>query len=727
MGAAVTTTPQQQVAVAIDAQHWDVDEYRLWESTEPGVLLYARHELRLAADSVGRPVASVNRDLKRSETGTGFEPTGGKAVLGFLGAEPDDAAVLLSLQDTWTRAVRAGGYDGAGPGTDPRYRPLPVREPALSARFDPAQASVVAPGQEGTTLTVDLTAAGAAAWAAAIRDHGAVAGAVRLTYAYPQIMPPATAVVQVHGAQVYTRLAQALTPADDGEVSGTAAQIRAAWAELAGTGAIEVSLTGSPASSLARARDALVEQARQNLLDTMFVARSATTTGPPVHVLRWKRAADMPDLPLMVSVEGWTWLTETLEASVAQLLSGLDPGVVTDVLPSVTVPVTVYVESSETARTVSVSLDFGDLRAPEALTFDKAGGSRTITVTTDRPEQLRIRQHTQIDFARASWPVVTLVQTLGLGDLPVLVAPDRMVDRLQIFAFLLKEGEAVLDPFGEHDAVTVSARYENPELQADFTETSQMQVNVPMDLLYPLPLGEFHGRFSVQVLASVGGRVLRASRDLGPDERHTLILLIGKDGSVQFVTDTSPIPESGPAGRRPPAPGEHPLVRREVPPHSEGHRDPAVSLDVALVPQPTTVSCWAAALAMVAGFRDGVRLDPAGVAARTGMDLDTWYPWPQIRPALAAWGLAEERARSSPPQEWAALLREWGPIWVVDPTAPERAVVVGAVTGDGTQDGTWVRLYNPWPRDIGSIDRRTFREFNTDFGLGRSGVAMVHG
>lgn len=723
----MTTSTQQQTAVAIDARHWDVDGYRLWESTEPGVLLYARNELRLAADPAGRPVASINRDLRCSETGTGLEPTGGKAVLGFLGAEPDDAAVLLSLQDAWTRAVRAGGYGGAGPGPDPRYRPLPIREPALSTQFDPAQASVV-PGQEGTTLKVDLTAAGAASWAAAIRDHGAVAGTVRLTYAYPQIMPPATAVVQVHGAQVYFRLAQSLTVANDGEVSGTDAQIRAAWAELARTGAIEVSLTGSPASSLARARDALVEQARQNLLDTMFVTRQAATSGPPVHVLRWKRATDMPDLPLMVSVEGWTWLTETIEAGVAELLSGLDPGVVNDVLPSVSVPVTVVVESSEMAESVLVSLDFGDIRAPEALTFGKAGGSRTITVITDHPEQLVIRSRTQINFRRMSWPVVTVEGTNDLHD-PVLdITPDSMVDRLQIFAFTVKGGQFAPELWGEHDTVTVSAHYENPKVRADFTETSQMQAGVPVEVPYPVSLGEYHGRFSVKFLASVGGRVLSASRDLGPDERHTLVILMAEDGSVQFFTDTTQWPESGPhAGWQLRASGGRPQVSRDVPPHAESHRDLAVSCDVSLVPQPTSVSCWAAALAMVAGLRDGVRLDAAGVAARAGMDLDTSYTWPQIRPALAGWSLTEESARGSAPQEWADLLREWGPIWVVDPVAPQQAVVVGAVTGDGTPDGTWVRLYNPWPRDVGSVDHRTFRDFDTEFGLGGSGVVMVHG
>ncbi|MFD0431082.1 hypothetical protein ACFQ60_38620 [Streptomyces zhihengii] len=87
----------------------------------------------------------------------------------------------------------------------------------------------------------------------------------------------------------------------------------------------------------------------------MFVPLPAAGAGPPAYALLWTRARDMPDLPLSVSVEGQTWLTETLEAGVGELLSALGPGAVHDVFPDVSVPVTVTVEGCEAVSSVAVS------------------------------------------------------------------------------------------------------------------------------------------------------------------------------------------------------------------------------------------------------------------------------------------------------------------------------------------------------------------------------------
>lgn len=719
----MTTPTAQQTAVAAAAAHWDVGGYRIWESTEPGVLLYARHELRLATDSAGRPLAALTRTL--AWNGAAYEPTGGAATLGFLGEESDDAARVLSMQDAWTRVIRAGGYSGAGSEADPRYLPLPIQGAALSAQLDPAEAAV-AGTPTGTILRVDLTAAGAAAWAATITDGAPVAGTLGLSYQYPRLMLPATAIVRVHGRLVYAGLAARLIAASDGELSGTMAQIRIAWTELARTGAIEVSLTGSPAGTLADSRDDLVEQVRENLVDSMFVATAAATTGPPVFALRWKRAADVPDLPLTVSVEGgWTWLTETLEASVAEILSGLDPSAINDVHPSVSVAVQVTVDPCEHVESVSVSLDFGDIRAPEALTFDSAGGTRTFTVTTEHPDLLVVRQRTRINFRTLSWPVCTAEGTLTAAAPVLRINPDGWLRRREIYLFFLKNREIISDAWDENDVLTVTVRYENPALPAPITSSSAIQAG-PVTITYPVPPGAPPGRCTITVLGSVGGRLVQGSGELGSADEAAYFLL--EDGALRFLTGSSQLPESDAVGQRLRASRGRPLVRHEIPPEAETDRRLAVALDVTLVPQPTTVSGWAAALAMVAGARDHVSVTPATVAGRAGMDLEKSYAWPQIREAVTACGLVEQGSPSSPPGELAGLLRETGPIWVVDIAAPYHGVVVGGITGDGSRDGTWVRLYNPWPPGVGSIDQVTFTEFYQEFGLGPgSGTAMVHG
>lgn len=679
----MTTPIQTQVAVGADAARWDVGDHRIWESTEPGVLLYVRTDLRFATDSSGRPSATVTRYLKWTDD-AGFVPTGGAATFGFLGVRPEDAAAVLSLQDTWTRVIRASGYQGG----DPRYLPLPLRDAALVAELDAAEASGTA---DGTTLRVELTAAGATAWAAAITDRQAVAGTIRLSHTYPRLMPPATAVVQLHGRKVYIGLSTMLTKAADGELSGTAAEIRTAWAELVRTGAIEVSLSGAPADELVAVRDDLVDQIRENLFDLMFVVR------PDATALRWKRAADVPDLPLSVTVGGLTWLTETRSAGVTELLARLDSSVVRDVRSAVSVEAQVIVDPCDLVESVAVSLDFGELRPPVVLTFDKAGGQRTIVVTTEHPEQLTFEHQTRVVFSPSYLPVVSARGTTKPLDPAVVISPDRWLVRQDIHLFVV-EGT-----WHETDTVSVTARCEN------FLSSSAITPDTPVTVTYPAVEGSPR-RCTLTALGSVGGVLVQASREL--PVAPGFVCLVVENGSLRIIDAADTFDQ--PRGK--------PLVRREVPPDAETRRDIAVTLPVALVPQPTTVSGWAAALAMVAGAREKTVITAAQVTSDAAMDLDTSYDWPRIREAAGTWRLATEEPRDLAPRDWAALLRQWGPIWVA---RSHRHVVVSGITGDGTPDGTQVRLNDPWPPSTGAVKHVTFTQFDREFGGART--ALVHG
>ena len=44
----------------------------------------------------------------------------------------------------------------------------------------------------------------------------------------------------------------------------------------------------------------------------------------------------------------------------------------------------------------------------------------------------------------------------------------------------------------------------------------------------------------------------------------------------------------------------------------------SVSYWVPLIPQTTDMSCWAAGIAMIVGWRRGVSIDPAAIAAHPG-------------------------------------------------------------------------------------------------------------
>ncbi|SEQ94258.1 Papain-like cysteine protease AvrRpt2 [Lentzea xinjiangensis] len=687
-----------QTAVAADAAHWDVGGHRIWESTDPGVLLHHRTGLRFAADSAGRPIATVTRHL--DWTGEGYETTGGAATFEFLGADSEDMAAVLSLQDTWTRAVRAGGYRGP----DPRYRPLPVRDAVLSAELDAADATLPGP-PGGTTLQVGLTAAGADAWAAAVTGRRPVAGTIRLSCSYPRLMPPATAVVRLHGRKVYNGLSASLDRAADGELSGTAAEIRAAWAGLVRGGAVEVTFSGAPAGELVAVRDGLVDQIRENLFDLMFAVRPGATTGPPVHVLRWKRAADVPDLPLTVTVGGLTWLTTTLEASVAELLARLDSGVVHDVRSAVSVPVTVDVAPCDLVASVVVSLDFGDLRPPEVHTFDKAGGTRRVTVTTEHPGQFSVGYRAQLVFSPPRLPVVPVRGSTSPGDPHVLLRPERWLARQEFLLVVSEDGRA--GTWQESDTMTVSTRCGGAVRSAAVTP------GLPVTITHAV-VDDRPAQCALTVAGSVGGVLVQGTRECRVDGGTVLILV--ENGALRIITADDPF--DGPRGE--------PVVRREIPPDAEAGRGIAVTSPVALVPQPTTVSGWAAAIAMVAGARERKPITAAQVAGDAGMDLDTPYEWPRIREAAGAWRLAEELVAGLSPRDWAALLLDWGPIWVVRPDSPHRGVVVSGITGDGTPEGTSVRVNDPWPPATGAVAHVTFIRFDREFGAGAR-TALVHG
>jgi N-acetyl-anhydromuramyl-L-alanine amidase AmpD len=143
--------------------------------------------------------------------------------------------------------------------------------------------------------------------------------------------------------------------------------------------------------------------------------------------------------------------------------------------------------------------------------------------------------------------------------------------------------------------------------------------------------------------------------------------------------------------------------------------------DVEAVPQLTGVSCWAAAAAMVVGWRDMISIDPSELARREGR----WSEYGETGlytndndEFARAWGLAVEPPMTYTIEGFAQLLRDNGPLWVgrlVDGSSGHAVTVIG-VTGDGSPDGTEVIFHDPWPPDQGTPSSRvSYRTFMTEF------------
>jgi len=147
-----------------------------------------------------------------------------------------------------------------------------------------------------------------------------------------------------------------------------------------------------------------------------------------------------------------------------------------------------------------------------------------------------------------------------------------------------------------------------------------------------------------------------------------------------------------------------------------------ISHSVQLVPQRTNVSCWAASAAMIVGWRDNVSIDPAEIARGTGY-WKTYYrngglPADDVN-MFYRWGLSLLPAQTRTVEGFAQEL-ESGPLWVgTDGGTMGHVIVVAAMRGDGTPDGTLVTIYDPWQRGMrtftptnrGSIYTETYTQF----------------
>lgn len=129
--------------------------------------------------------------------------------------------------------------------------------------------------------------------------------------------------------------------------------------------------------------------------------------------------------------------------------------------------------------------------------------------------------------------------------------------------------------------------------------------------------------------------------------------------------------------------------------------------EVPLVPQVTGMSCWAAAAAMLIGWRDSVHVDPEDVARACGRwaEYRDGLEASDVRGFAAAWQLIAERPAVIDPPRLHGLLAANGPLWVGEASPGLHVVVVTGMVGDGTDTGTRLRVLDPWP--VGRGERYT--------------------
>ncbi len=123
----------------------------------------------------------------------------------------------------------------------------------------------------------------------------------------------------------------------------------------------------------------------------------------------------------------------------------------------------------------------------------------------------------------------------------------------------------------------------------------------------------------------------------------------------------------------------------------------SVSYTVPKLKQPTSMSCWATAIAMMVSWKKRISIAPETIADVLGYtkEFKSKGMHPEDTKVFKAWGMKWEPPMCYTVQGFADLMIRHGPMWVAgNPKAPHVRVLI-AMKGDGTADGTNFTINDP--------------------------------
>jgi hypothetical protein len=138
----------------------------------------------------------------------------------------------------------------------------------------------------------------------------------------------------------------------------------------------------------------------------------------------------------------------------------------------------------------------------------------------------------------------------------------------------------------------------------------------------------------------------------------------------------------------------------------------AISLQypIKLYAQPTEMTCWSAATTMLFGSNFSAGPGKASLAPNGGLNSNA----SNIQMFALSYNL-----QLYYPQCWTIegltdLLRR-GPIALMGPIPSLHAIVIGGIQGDGTDGGTQLTIYDPWPPNVGRVYNITYKSLMNHF------------
>jgi hypothetical protein len=139
--------------------------------------------------------------------------------------------------------------------------------------------------------------------------------------------------------------------------------------------------------------------------------------------------------------------------------------------------------------------------------------------------------------------------------------------------------------------------------------------------------------------------------------------------------------------------------------------------EVPLVPQTSGMSCWAAAAAMLIGWRDRIYVEGPEVAQGAGrwQEFSAGLHPRDITDLARIWHLTPIPEQDHRVEALYRLLTRYGPLWLGEAVPGLHVVVIVGMYGDGTSEGTWVRINDPWPVGRGERYRLRFDELMQNY------------
>jgi len=122
---------------------------------------------------------------------------------------------------------------------------------------------------------------------------------------------------------------------------------------------------------------------------------------------------------------------------------------------------------------------------------------------------------------------------------------------------------------------------------------------------------------------------------------------------------------------------------------------------VSLIPQQTSMGCWAASIAMIFGWAQRVSIDPGAIAARDGYQrfLATGLP-PSDSRILSSWGIEPVAPQSYSITGFMDLVHNYGPLWVAAAVPGAHIRVVTGFDPDPDPRRAQVHINDPWERGM---------------------------